>query len=196
MVLAHDYLSSMAWVVTASGLLLALASIVLPYDKTSSSFNESPKQLRMSFAVALAILGGYMFIAGMQISFIWPFPSSGGVYNVLFGGIATNGGIVLLAGSFALLLNLNLRPISYLAAVGGVFATVDAYAILKYALTNSPTLAALGYLSYAAPAILSVTATHSKSNLWRRLFTVFAFLFAAAWLAQAVLYTLAHLQPP
>jgi uncharacterized membrane protein len=192
----NDYLSSMAWVVTASGLILGLAAIILPYDKSSASVQENARQSRLSFAIALAILGGYMFMAGMQICFIWPFTFSGGVYNVLFGGIATNGGIVLLAGAFALLLNSNLKPISYLAAVSGVFAIVDAYAILIYALTDSPPLAALGYLSYAAPALLSLPATHSKNKYWRYLFAVFAFLFAAAWLVQAASYTLAHLQPP
>jgi uncharacterized membrane protein len=186
----------MAWVVTASGLILGLAAIRLHYDDSSGSVQETSKQSRMSFAIALAILGGYMFMAGMQICFIWPFTFSGGVYNVLFGGIATNGGIVLLAGAFALFLNSSFRPISYLAAVSGLFAIVDAYAILTYALTDSPPLATLGYLAYAAPALLSVPATHLKNKSWRYLFAVFAFLFAAAWLVQAVSYTLAHLQPP
>jgi hypothetical protein len=72
---------------------------------------------------------------------------------------------------------------------------VDAYAIVHYALTNAPLLAALGYLSCAAPAFLSVPATHSENKLWRWLFVLSAVLFAVAWMYQAANFTLEHLVP-
>ena len=145
--------------------------------------------------MAIGACGFYLFLSGVAISFIWPFSISSGVYNVLFGGIATLGGLVLLAGAIALFLNADLRPVTYIAAIAGVYSIVDAYAITSNSLTNSPLLAALGYLSFAAPAFLSVPATHSKNKLWRWLFTIFALVFAAAWLYQAANFTLAHLQP-
>jgi uncharacterized membrane protein len=153
------------------------------------------RDLRISFAITAGAAGFYLFLSGVAISFIWPFTITSGVYNVLFGGIATLGGLVTLTGSVALAKNVDPRPIAYFAAVTGVYAIVDAYAMVKYSLTSSPYLSALGYLSFAAPAILSVPAAHLKDRRWRLIFAVFAFLFAAAWFYQAANFTLAHLNP-
>jgi uncharacterized membrane protein len=195
MVLPLDFLDTMAWDVAVSGVLLAAASIALPYDSLTGMIEEKNRQLRLGFAVAIGACGLYLFLSGVAISFIWPFSISNGVYNVLFGGIASLGGLVLLAGALALFLNVNLRPVTYLAAVAGVYSFVDAYAIATNGLTSSPLLAALGYLSFAAPAFLSVPAAHMKSKYWRWLFIVFALIFAAAWFYQATNFTLGHLQP-
>ncbi len=195
MVMPLDFLDTMAWDVAISGVLLAVASITLRYNPLTASIEEESKQLKRGFAVAIGACGFYLFLSGVAISFIWPFAISSGVYNVLFGGIATLGGLVLLAGALALFLNANLRPVTYLAAVAGLYAVVDAYAIASNGLTNSPLLASLSYLSFAAPAFLSVPAAHLKSKLWRWLFMLLAFVFAAAWLYQATNFTLAHLQP-
>jgi len=195
MVLAYDFLDTMAWDVAISGILLAVGSIALRYDSLTAPIEEKSRSLKLGFATAIGACGLYLFLSGVAISYIWPFAISSGVYNVLFGGIATLGGLVLLAGALALFLNADLRPVTYLAAVAGVYSVVDAYAIVSNGLTSSPLLAALGYLSFSAPAFLSVPAAHSKSKLWRWLFTVFAFVFAAAWLYQAANFTLAHLQP-
>jgi uncharacterized membrane protein len=194
-VLPFDFLDTMAWDVAASGILLAAAAIALRYDPITASIAEENRKLKLGFAAAIGACGFYLFISGAVISFIWPFTISSGVYNVLFGGIATLGGLVLLAGALALFLNADLRPITYLATVAGVYSIVDAYAIASNGLTSSPLLAALGYLSFAAPAFLSIPAAHSKSKLWRWLFTIAALVFAAAWLYQAANFTLAHLQP-
>jgi uncharacterized membrane protein len=195
LVLPLDFLDTMAWDVAVSGVLLAAASVALPYDSLTGSIEEKNKQLRLGFAVAIGACGFYLFLSGIAISYIWPFTISNGVYNVLFGGIASLGGLVLLAAALALLLNANLRPVTYLAAIAGVYSAVDAYAIATNGLTSSPLLAALGYLSFAAPALLSVAVAHSKNKYWRWLFTVFVLMFAAAWLYQAANFTLAHLQP-
>ena len=196
MVIAYDFLDTMAWDVAISGLLLAVGSIVLRYDALTAQVDEKNSSLRRGFALAIGACGFYLFLSGVAISFIWPFALSGEVYNVLFGGIATLGGLVLLAGALALFLNANLRPVTYLAAVAGLYSVVDAYAIVTNGLTSSPLLAALGYLSFAAPASLSIPAAHSQSKIWRWLFTISAIIFAAAWLYQAANFTLAHLQPP
>ena len=92
-------------------------------------------------------------------------------------------------------LKADLRFASYFAAVVGLYSVVDAYAIIHYALTESPLLAALGYLSFAAPAFLSVPAAHSENKMWRWLFVLFAVLFAVAWMYQAANFTLDHLVP-
>jgi uncharacterized membrane protein len=194
MVMSYDFLDTMAWDVAISGFLLAAGSIALRRPSTNL-IEEKNQSLRRGIAAAIGACGLYLFLSGFAISLIWPFAISDRVYNVLFGGIATLGGLVLLAGAYALFLNADLRSVSYLAAIAGLYAAVDAYAIISNGLTESPLLAALGYLSFTAPAILSIPAAHAKSRWWRWLFTVFALVFAAAWLYQAVTFTLAHLHP-
>jgi len=196
MVLSFDYLDSMAWDIVVSAVLLGIAALRLPYRASSDSVEESGKHLRMGFAAALGASGFYLFVTGVAISFTWPYALSGGAYNVLFGGVAALGGLVLLATSVALFLNASLGAVSYFAVVAGLYAVVDAIAMVNYRLTRSPELSALGYLGFAAAAFLSVPATHSDNKWLRWLFAIFAFLFAIAWLYQAANFTWGHLQPP
>ena len=196
LVLSLDFLDVMAWDVALSAILLAVGSLTLTYDTKERRVEEKSRAIRIGFAIAAGAAGFYLFLAGAVISFIWPFAISGGVYNVLFGGIATLGGLVLLAGSITLAMNVDFRPVTYFAAVVGIYALVDAYAMIIYELTNAPLLSALGYLSFAAPALLSVPSAHFGSKRWRIVFTVFAFLFAAAWMYEAASFSIAHLKPP
>jgi uncharacterized membrane protein len=193
--MSHDFLATMAWDVAVSGVLLAAGAIKLHYNASTASIEQKDSRLQSGFAAAIGVCGFYLFISGADISFTWPLPLSGGVYNVLFGGIATLGGLVLLASSIALFLRADLRPVTYFAAAAGLYSVIDAYAIVNYALTDAPLLAALGYLSFAAPAFLSVPTAHSENKLWRWLFVLLALLFAVAWLYQAANFTLDHLVP-
>ena len=195
MVLAFDFLDVMAWDVSLSAVLLFMGAITLHYKVPSGFGDENDRDLRRGFAIAAGAAGSYLFLSGMMISFSWPFTISGGAYNVLFGGIATLGGLVFLSGSVTLFLNANMKPVSYFAAVAGLYAIVDAYSMVKYSLTSDPLLSALGYLSFVAPALLSVPATHFANKWWRWIFVIFAFLFAVAWLYQAANFTYAHLNP-
>jgi uncharacterized membrane protein len=195
MVLPHDFLATMAWDVSISGVLLAVAAITLRYKPSTASIEENNRSSRLGFAAAVGACGFYLFLSGITITFTWPYETSGGVYNVLFGGIATLGGLVLLSGATVLFFNANPRPVSYFAAIAGLYAVIDAYAIVIYTLTSAPMLSALGYLSFAAPAFLSVPATHLENKWWKRLFIIFSILFAAAWLYQAANFTIAHLNP-
>ncbi len=198
MVLPFDFLDSMAWTVVAAATLIGFAALRLRYKASTDTVDEDNKKLRTGFAGAIGACGVYLFITGLAIGFIWPFgsrtaPYGGSYANVLFGGVATLGGLVLLATAAALYFNAGLSVVSYFAAVAGVYAAVDAYAILSLWVTKQPVVSALGYLSFTAAGFLSVPATHSD-NIWlRRLFMIFAFLFALAWLIQAVTFTLGHL---
>jgi uncharacterized membrane protein len=194
MVLAYDFLDVMAWDVALSGFLLSIGALILPHEEGSSFVNEKAG-LRKGFAVAGGGAGFYLFLSGLMISFSWPLTLANGVYNILFGGVATLGGLVLLTGSIILFFNANQRPVSYFAAVVGLYAVVDAYAIMNYSLTSAPVLSALSYLSFAAPAFLSVPATHLKNKWWKGLFIIFSILFAIAWLYEAANFTFAHLNP-
>jgi uncharacterized membrane protein len=198
MALPFDYLDSMAWSIVASAVLVGIAAIRLPFKASEDTVEDKGKHLRMGLAVALGATGFYLFITGLAISITWPFASSGGVYNILFGGAASLGGLVILATSVTLAINASLKAVSYFAVVVGLYLVVDAYAIMSYGLTRADgrLIAILAYGGAALASFLSVPATHSDNKYLRWLFAVFAFLFALAWLAQAGTFTWGHLAPP
>jgi uncharacterized membrane protein len=127
---------------------------------------------------------------------MWPYAFSGGVYNLLFGGAATLGGLLLIAISMAFYTNRGLKAISYFAVVLGLYLIIDAYSILNYNLTRNPMFSAVLYAAPAVATFLSVPATHTDNIQLRRLFAISAFLFALAWLYFAANVTIGHLQPP
>jgi uncharacterized membrane protein len=196
--LPFDYLDSMAWSIVVSAVLVGIAAIRLPYKASEDSVEDKGKHMRIGLAVALGASGLYLFITGLSISFTWPFTSGAGAYNILFGGAASLGGLVILATSVTLALNGSLKAVSYFAVVVGLYLVVDAFAMMNYGLTNADTrwLAASSYAAAAVASFLSVPATHSDNKMLRWLFAVFAFLFALAWLADASNFTWSHLAPP
>jgi len=198
MALPFDYLDSMAWSIVVSAVLVGIAAIRLPYKASEDNVEDKGKGLRIGLATALGASGLYLFITGLAISFTWPFESSAGLYNILFGGAASLGGLIILATSVTLFLNGSLKAVSYFAFVVGLYIAVDAYAIMNYGLTRADTrwLAASSYAAAAVASFLSVPATHSDNKWLRWLFAVFAFLFALAWLAEAANFTWGHLKPP
>jgi uncharacterized membrane protein len=194
MVLPYDFLDVMAWDVALSGFLLCIGALILPHEGGSSLVDDKAG-LRKGFAITGGGAGFYLLLSGLMITFSWPLTLSNGVYNILFGGIATLGGLVLLTASIVLFFNADQKPVSYFAAIVGLYAVVDAYSIVNYSLTSAPLLSALSYLSFAAPAFLSVPASHLKNKWWKRLFILFSILFAIAWLYEAANFTFAHLNP-
>jgi uncharacterized membrane protein len=191
-----DYLDSMMWSIAASGILLGIAALRLRYKASSDSFEEEPKNVIRGLGVALGGNGLYLFLTGISISLNWQFTSNGGIYNILFGGASTLGGLVLLSVAAALFLKGGLQGASYFAFVLGIYLIVDAYSIFMYNLTSDPTKSGLLYLAPAAALILSVPATHIQNRYARWIFAIFAFLFAVAWLYFGYTVTPSHLKPP
>jgi uncharacterized membrane protein len=188
----------MAWSIVVSAVLVGIAALRLPYKASEDTVEDKGKPLRMGLAVALGASGFYLFITGLAISITWPFAASAGGYNILFGGAASLGGLVILATAATLAMNGSLKAVSYFAFVVGLYLVVDAYSIMSYGLTRADTrwLAASSYAAAAIASFLSVPATHLDNKYLRWLFAVFAFLFALAWLAQAGTFTWGHLAPP
>ncbi len=205
MVAPYDYLDSMAWTVGISAILIGIALLKLRYNPATDSIEDDGKKNRLGFSFALGGAGLYLFITGLAISLTWPLGTgspwgqqfvaptySGGQFNVLFGGIATLGGLLLVAVAVAMFYNAGFSVISYFAAVAGAYGLVDAAIFLGKNYTKTPWLAALGYIGFAAAAFLTVPATHSTNPNMRKIAAIFAFLFAAVWLIQGLMFTTSH----
>lgn len=188
-------LDNMAWTVGAIGVLIGIAALKLPYNSSKGSIPEEAKNLRISFAIALGAAGFLLFINGLYINFTGALGTFADHWPVLFGGVPTLGGLVVIASAIVLYYNVSQSIVSYLAGIIGVFAAVDAYAIIDYGLTRNPTLASLGFLSAAGALWGSVLGANSDSKWLRYLFAILAFLFAIAWLYQGYSFTIGHLDP-
>lgn len=188
-----DYLDSMMWSMVASGIIIGIAALRLRYKASSDSIDEEQKNIATGLGVALGATGFYLFLTGISISFKWPFAFSGGVYNILFGGVGTLAGLVLMSGAAALFLRRGLQATTYFAHVVGWYLISAAYSIFTYNLTSDPTKSTLLYLAAAAPLLISPFAFHIQNKYARWVFAIFAFLFAAAWLYFALTVTPSHL---
>ena len=157
----------MAWSIVVSAVLVGIAAIRLPYKASEDTVEDRGKPLRKGLVIALGASGFYLFITGLAISITWPFAASAGAYNILFGGAASLGGLVILATAVTLAMNGSLKAVSYFAVVVGLYLAVDAYSIMSYGLTRADTrwLAVSSYAAAALASFLSVPATFGQQVL-------------------------------
>ncbi|HYB68817.1 MAG TPA: DUF981 family protein [Candidatus Acidoferrales bacterium] len=190
----NDFLDAMMWSIAASGVLLGIAALRLHYKVSSDSIEEEQKNLATGLGVALGATGLYLFLTGIYIQFV-PSPPSpfGSPYFVLFGGVSSLGGLVMLSVAAAFFLRRGLQACSYFAFVVGLYLISDAYSIYKYSLTSDPFKSTLLYLAPAVALLLSVPALHIQNRWSRVVFAIFAFIFAGAWFYFAATTTPTHL---
>ncbi len=93
-------------------------------------------------------LGLFDFLSGFYMSFFWPLP---GAYNMLFGDPMLMLGLIMLSGGFALYENLDVRPISLLGFLLGIYLFVESYGMVAYQLEKGVYLPpALGFFLVSA----------------------------------------------
>ena len=189
---ALDYLDSMMWSIAASGVILAVAALRLRYSAKTDSFDEGQKNVSSGLGIALFASGLYLFLTGTAITF-GLFPSGMQTYNILFGGAAGLGGLVLLSVAIAFYRGKGLQACSYFASVVGLYLISDAYSVWTFKLTSDPTKTTLLYLGPAVALLLSVPAVHFESKWSRVVWAAFALAFAGGWLYFAMTTTPTHL---
>ncbi len=158
-----DPLAGMLWLTGASAILIAVY------------FLSAKAKQQKSLVLTLAALGGFSAIQGFWMIDTWPLVGS---YNILFGEIYTAYSLILLAGALSLLFGGELKGVSYLAAMVGVWGIVDGYGILVHQMTQEPVIAAALYITGALSGFLSVPATHKPTKLSVTVFALFLVLFA------------------
>jgi uncharacterized membrane protein len=186
----------MAWSIVASGIIVAVAAFRLRYDTSTDSFEEANKNVARGLGIALGTTGFYLFLTGITISFMAQFAQT---YNILFGGVATLAGLVIMSLAAVFYLGHGLQAVSYFGFVVGLYLAIDAVAIFSTRnsttakLTSDPLEATLLYLASAGVLLWTPFAAHIKSKYARWVFGILAFLFAMAWLYFAYNTTLTHL---
>jgi uncharacterized membrane protein len=186
----------MMWALSAGGALIGIGALRLHLKQADEAVEEPDRPVAKGYSIMIGLIGTFLFITGLSISLLWPFNFGGGVYNVLFGGPAAVGGLLLIGTAAALVLGHGLREVSYAAAITGIYLLVDAIAILKYTLTTAPTESALLYGGLGLAAILSLPAFTLKAKAWKYLFAAVVLVSSIGWLIFAANASLSHLQPP
>ena len=206
MVVPFDNLDSMMWTVGISAAIIGIMLLKTRYDSTTDSFEGTELKDRIGYILTFGGGGLYLFISGLYIYFTWPYGSPfgsqfqtgfvGAYNNVLFGGVATLGGLLLVILALALYYNGGFKIASYVGVGFGAYSLCGAYAILANSYGKTPIPSALGYIGFAAAAFFIVPVTHSNNKGLRYLAALFAFLFAAVWLFEGFNTSLSHLGAP
>ena len=122
------------------------------------SFNGSGRiQSDRAFALASGGLGAYAFLAGFYILALEPYRVP---YNEFFGLIHVFYGMVLVLGAVSVSRDLDLRPVSYLAFVGGIINIL--YVYINETLIHNFSYTPI-FLTAALVGLSVPIATHSKS---------------------------------
>jgi len=192
---AYDWLDSMIWSVGIASVVIGVSALKSKINNGVADDGNNGSFLGAS-AFLLLLIGLFLFVSGLAIGIIWPFPMSGGVYNVLFSGASALGGIMLIAISITLIRKVDLRILSYGALLFGIYLFDVAYSIASYKLTKTPDFSATIFSVLGLASILSVPATHLRNTWILRIFAVVAIVAGLLWLFEAYNVTYSHLAPP
>jgi putative membrane protein len=159
-----DYVALMLVNLAAS--LVLLAVFVLKFLETDGR--------RM--AAGFLLTGFIAAITGLYMIFTWPLPSS---YNIAFGELYVMFGAAVFVLGLALLYGWDLLPIAIFGAFAGVAAVVVGVRILQRGMTDSPPLAALGFVATGLSAILSLPLYAARTSRALKVIVVILALGAA-----------------
>lgn len=170
MVVTHNPLPMALILVGAGGMMVAayliyFYGLIQKKPKTKESINKS-------FALAIGAIGAITLLITFQhILTEWAgFPAPH--YTELFSVTLAVFSILMLMGSFALYTGVDLRFVSYFAAIGGLMMFQAVRAVLSFDLTREPevTAALYTFAGLAGLSLLSVThipETH-RAHRWAR----------------------------
>jgi putative membrane protein len=134
-----DYVALM--LVNLSATLILLAVVVLKF------LDSDGRRMAPGFLVT-----GFIAAAtGLHMIFTWPLPSS---YNIAFGELYVMFGVLIFALGLAQVRGWDLLSLSIFAAFGGLASVVVGIRIAQRGMTNSPPLAASGFVVTGLAALL------------------------------------------
>jgi putative membrane protein len=175
-----DYLTVMLLNLVAGLFLLAL--FVFKY------FEQNQRVMGPGFLIT----GFIGTVTGFYMIFTWPLPGS---HNIAFGEMELLFGVLFLAAGIAVLKDWDLLTITIYAVFAGVAAIVIGLALLNYNMTQSPLLAAAGYVGAGAGAVLTLPVYLLKQSKALRIITALILLAAAlVWAVTAYASYWEHMQ--
>jgi putative membrane protein len=160
-----DYVALMLVNLSASLILLAL--LVLKFLDADSR--------RM--APGFLVTGFIAAATGLHIIFTWPLPSS---YNIAFGEPYVIFGVLMFVLGLALAYGWDLLSLSIVAVFGGLASVVVGIRIADRGMTNSPPLAAAGFIITGLAGILSLPLYTARNSRFLRVVLILLLVAGAA----------------
>jgi uncharacterized membrane protein len=166
--MTHNTLAFDLILVGAGGLIVA-AYMLFGYTQGQKK-PEEKRGIDRGFALPMILIGLLGFIGTYQLFFTEWAAFDVGHYSELFGTTLAIFAGTMVIGGLALYTNSTLRPVSYLAALGGVVMFQSVRAVLAFDLTRHPQVTAALYAFAGLAAMGFVPATHIPDKT--RVFTV------------------------
>lgn len=142
--------------------LIAAASGLLFAGIYSIKF-DTPFKSRVSWIYNFWMVGTILLATGLYMIFTWPLP---GAYNIIFGEPSVWFGMLLIFLAFAIRAEVDLMPLTLLFSAGGLINLVISADVLIYNMTQSPTLAFVGFFTSGLGALLVPFGLKSKAVRW------------------------------
>jgi len=127
-------------------------------------------------APGFLITGFIAGVTGLYMIFTWPLPSS---YNIAFGELYVMFGMAVFALGLALIYGWDLLSIAVFGVFAGLAAVVVGVRILQRGMTDSPPLAALGFVLTGLGAILSLPLYLARTSKALKAIVIIVVLAAA-----------------
>jgi putative membrane protein len=160
-----DYVALMLVNISASLILLAL--MVLKFLDADSR----------RIAPGFLVTGFIAAATGLHMIFNWPLPSS---YNIAFGELSVMFGVLIFTGGLALIRGWDLLSLSIFAVFGGLASVVVGIRIAQRGMTDSPPLAAAGFILTGLAGVLSLPLYATRTSRFLRVVLILILVAAAA----------------
>ena len=103
---------------------VAASTLFIAYYVLATAMN---KKNLAAIAAPMMVLGLFDFVSGFYMSFTWPLP---GAYNMLFGDPMLLLGLIMLAGGFGLYKNIDVRSLSLVGFLLGIYLFTGSYSMV------------------------------------------------------------------
>lgn len=175
---------SLSLMLVGAGALIVAAYLIYEFK----DFGKK-KTRKKSFAWPIGIIGGLTLIFTLQIYLSnWAgFPAH--QYKEIFGTTLGIYSLLMIAGAFVLYNDLDLKPISYFSAIGGIWMFRAAQAVMEFDLTRAPLKTGAMYI-FAGLSGLSILAfSHTSEGSDKRKWASIIGAIIIVIFALIVLYT-------
>jgi len=170
--MAHNTLVLDLFLVGASAIIFSIYILTSVY--LSNKKKILSKELTKAFGIVFFFIGLVALILTSELFFFEPIPHQ---YVEVYGTMLAIFSLVTLSGGISLYGDTNLKPVSYLAGLGGILSFQSANSILSFNLSKSPLLTSVIFVLAGISGLLTIILTHinnQKSKLWFSL--IFSFI--------------------
>jgi len=166
--MAHNTLALDLFLVGSGAIIFALYLLTLFYF--ASKKKTLTKEFNKSLGIVFFFIGLASLILTSELFFSEPIPHQ---YIEVYGTMLAIFSLVTLSGGVSLYVNSDLRPVSYLAGLGGIISFQSANSVLTFSLSKSPLITSVMFILAGISGLFTIilaNLNNQKSRSWFSLF--------------------------